>query len=78
VDTAGDLTEAELASIRELVATDSLVADKRLMLIVRLPDGSVAVKTGVQIGPMHGYGDRLLLRWESGRWLVVDRARWGS
>jgi hypothetical protein len=73
-----ELTEWELASILQLIASDPLVTDRRFMLAARFPDGTIVVKTGVQLGPMYGYGDRLLLQWEGDRWTVVERARWGS
>jgi hypothetical protein len=78
MDPQEELTEAELAEVRELVLTDPLVTDKPLLRVARWPDGTVAVQTGVVVGPLHAYGDRLLLRRESGQWVVVDRARWGS
>ncbi len=74
----GAFTDAEVASIAELVAADPLVTDKPLMRLHRLPDGSVSVTTGVLVAALDGRGDLLLVRPEGGRWVVADRARWGS
>jgi hypothetical protein len=74
----GVFTDAEVASIAQLVAADPLVSDKTLMCLHRLPDGSVSVTTGVLVAPLDGRGDLLLLRHDDDRWVVADRARWGS